>query len=159
MQGVPLPTIARLYYDPESSPHAATTDSLKRYLRDMRDEHLRLALISASRRSPTICARPSAREVYGGDRPLRLRLESRAQSFVLAVKKSEPLWWNGPTYVRADKIAQAFPSQAWLRLSAGIGAKGERLYDWALTPLWRLQLSDEERRFGHYLLIRRSLDD
>lgn len=33
------------------------------------------------------------------------------------------------------------------------------MYDWALTPLWRLQLSDEERRFGHYLLVRRSLDD
>ncbi|MEM5388840.1 hypothetical protein VSR68_35520 [Paraburkholderia phymatum] len=45
----------------------------------------------------------------------------------------------------------------WRRLSAGIGAKGERLYDWALTPLWRLQLCAEERRFGHYLLVRRSL--
>ncbi|REG52424.1 DDE superfamily endonuclease [Paraburkholderia sp. BL6669N2] len=32
-------------------------------------------------------------EVYGGDRPLRLWLESRTQPFLLAVKKSEPLWW------------------------------------------------------------------
>ncbi|MBC8642790.1 IS701 family transposase [Caballeronia sp. EK] len=98
-------------------------------------------------------------EVYGGDRPLRLWLESRAQPFVLAVKKNEPLWWQGPTTMRADKIAQALPPQAWRRLSAGIGAKGARLYDWALTPLWRLQLSAEERRFGHYLLVRRSLDE
>lgn len=37
-----------------------------------------------------------------------------------------------------------------MRLSAGAGAKGERLYDWALTPLWRLQITAEERRFGHY---------
>lgn len=61
--------------------------------------------------------------------------------------------------MRADKIAQDLPPQAWRRLSAGIGAKGARLYDWALTPLWRLQLSVEERRFGHYLLVRRSLDE
>ena len=105
------------------------------------------------------CGWVTGDEVYGGDRPLRLWLESRAQPFVLAVKKSEPLWWQGPTYVRPDKIAQALPPQAWRRLSAGIGAKGERLYDWALTPLWRLQLSAEERRFGHYLLVRRSLDE
>jgi hypothetical protein len=37
------------------------------------------------------------------------------------------------------QIAQALPQKAWRRLSAGIGAKGERLYDWVLTPLWRLQ--------------------
>ena len=78
---------------------------------------------------------------------------------MLAVKKNEPLWWQGPTSIRADRIAQALPPQAWRRFSAGIGAKGERLYDWALTPLWRLQLSAEERRFGHYLLVRRSRDE
>jgi len=105
------------------------------------------------------CCWVTGDEVYGGDRPLRLWLESRAQPFVLAVKKNEPLWWQGPTTMRADKIAHALPPQAWRRLSAGIGAKGARLYDWALTPLWRLQLSAEERRFGHYLLVRRSLDE
>ncbi|WP_278501940.1 transposase, partial [Paraburkholderia fungorum] len=71
----------------------------------------------------------------------------------------EPLWWQGPDYVRADRIAEALPARAWRRLSAGAGAKGERLYDWALTPLWRLQITTEERRFGHYLLVRRSLDE
>jgi SRSO17 transposase len=105
------------------------------------------------------CGWVTADEVYGGDRPLRLWLESRAQSFVLAVKKNEPLWWKGPTYVRPDKIVQALPSQAWRRLSAGIGAEGARLYDNALTPLRRLQLSAEERRFGHCLLVRRGLDE
>jgi hypothetical protein len=75
------------------------------------------------------CGWVTGDEVYGGDRPLWLWLESRAQPFVLAVKKNEPLWWQGPTYVRPDKIAQALPPRAWRRLSAGIGAKGERLYD------------------------------
>nr|WP_254799079.1 transposase [Burkholderia ubonensis] len=64
-----------------------------------------------------------------------------------------------PTYVRADRTAENLPARAWQRLSAGAGAKGERLYDWALTPLWRLQITAEERRFGHYLLVRRSLDE
>jgi SRSO17 transposase len=105
------------------------------------------------------CGWVTGDEVYGGDRHLRLWLESREQSFVLAVAKNEPLWWQGPTYVRADKIAESLPARAWRRLSAGAGAKGERLYDWALTPLWRLQITPEERRFGHYLLVRRSLDE
>jgi SRSO17 transposase len=105
------------------------------------------------------CGWVTGDEVYGGDRHLRLWLESRGQSFVLAVAKNEPLWWQGPDYVRADRIAEALPARAWRRLSAGAGAKGERLYDWALTPLWRLEITTEERRFGHYLLAQRSLDE
>jgi len=105
------------------------------------------------------CGWVTGDEVYGGDRHLRLWLESRGQPFVLAVAKNEPLWWQGPTSMRADRIAQALPARSWRRLSAGAGAKGERLYDWALTPLWRLTISAEERRFGHYLLVRRSLDE
>lgn len=61
--------------------------------------------------------------------------------------------------MKAEEIAQALPARAWRHLSAGAGAKGERLYDWALVPLWRLQLTQQERRFGHYLLVRRSLDE
>jgi SRSO17 transposase len=91
------------------------------------------------------CGWVTGDEVYGGDRQLRLWLESRAQPFVLAVAKNEPLWWEGPTSMRADKIAQALPARAWRRLSAGAGAKGERLYDWALTPLWRLTITGVER--------------
>lgn len=97
--------------------------------------------------------------VYGGDRRLRAWLESRDQAFVLAVARNERLWWQGPTYASAEAIAQAQPARAWKRLSAGPGAKGERLYTWALVPLWRLQLSAQERRWGHYLLVRRSLDE
>jgi SRSO17 transposase len=105
------------------------------------------------------CGWVTGDEVYGGDRDLRLWLESRGRAFVLAVAKNEPLWWQGPKYVRADKIAEALPSTAWECLSAGAGAKGERMYDWAMTPLWRLQITAEERSLGHYLLVRRSLDE
>jgi len=105
------------------------------------------------------CAWVTGDEVYGGDRRLRVWLESREQPFVLAVARNEPLWWQGPQHVSAEKIAQALRAQSWKRLSAGPGAKGERLYDWALAPLWRLQPTAQERRWGHYLLVRRSLDD
>ncbi|MCG1040963.1 IS701 family transposase, partial [Mycetohabitans sp. B7] len=72
------------------------------------------------------CGWVTGDEVYGGDRRLRLWLESRKQPFVMAVAKNEPLWWQGPTYVRAQRIAQSVPARAWQRLSAGAGAKGER---------------------------------
>lgn len=100
--------------------------------------------------------------IYGGDRRLRVWLEQHEQPFVLAVAKDEPLWaileghWGEP---RADEIAAHIPMAAWRRLSAGDGAKGPRRYDWARVPLARLQLSDEERRWEHWLLVRRSLSD
>ena len=43
--------------------------------------------------------------------------------------------------------------------SAGNGSKGEQLYDWALVPLWRLQMTAEERAWSHAVLIRRSREN
>ncbi|MDP9315943.1 MAG: IS701 family transposase [Chloroflexota bacterium] len=97
--------------------------------------------------------------IYGGDRSLRVMLEQRDQPFVLAVPSNEPLWRDGPQYMEARAIADMLPADAWQRLSAGDGAKGPRWYDWAWQPLWRLQLTPEERAQGHWLLIRRSVDD
>lgn len=48
MQGVPAHTIARLYYDTDTVPHAASAELLERYLRDMRDELVRLAILRGS---------------------------------------------------------------------------------------------------------------
>ncbi len=100
--------------------------------------------------------------IYGGDRRLRVWLEQQEQPFVLAVARNEPLWavveeqWG---QYRADVVAAHAPAEQWRRLSAGLGAKGPRRYDWAVVPLARLQLSAEERRWAHALLIRRSLSD
>ena len=57
---------------------------------------------------------------------------------------------------RADRIAAHIPANEWQRLSAGAGAKGPRWYDWARVRLARLQLTAEERRWEHWLLVRRS---
>jgi SRSO17 transposase len=97
--------------------------------------------------------------VYGSDRRLRFFLEQRARWFVLAVPANELLMHAGPHYRRADALAAAVPAaQQWQRLSAGEGAKGPRVYDWVLVELWRLQLTEQERQWGHYLLARRSVE-
>jgi SRSO17 transposase len=64
--------------------------------------------------------------------------------------------WGQP---RADVIAGPTPAGAWQRLSAGQGAKGPRWYDWARVRLARLQRTAEERRWDHWLLVRRSRSD
>jgi SRSO17 transposase len=97
-------------------------------------------------------------EVYGGDRRLRLWLEEQELGHVLAIKRTEPLWAmteRGPAQVRAERLAAALPETAWVRLSAGDGAKGPRLYDWARVAI--RPYSDPEK--GYWLLVRRSLQD
>jgi SRSO17 transposase len=94
-------------------------------------------------------------EVYGSDRRLRLFLEKHERPFVLAVRRNEKLWSMLAGRLgqhTATDLAAALPDAVWRRLSAGAGAKGERLYDWARVRLARLQAPPWE----HWLLIRRS---
>jgi SRSO17 transposase len=101
--------------------------------------------------------------VYGSSRTLRQWLEGQKQPFVLAVPSNESLWagpiWEEGQVQTAAEIAGGLPQKAFHRLSAGRGSKGERLYEWALTPLWRLQLTAEEQAWSHALLVRRSTED
>ena len=93
-----------------------------------------------------------------GDRRLRLWLEEQSQAFVLEIACKEPLWtWthSDPGQGRADQLASALPTEAWERLSAGDGAKGPRLYDWARIRLFRMHWPGWEP----WLLVRRSLSD
>jgi SRSO17 transposase len=101
------------------------------------------------------CAWVTADSIYAGDRHLRLWLEVRAQPFVLGVAKNEALWC-GFQQRRADSLAAIVPTEAWQRLSCGEGAKGPRLYDWALVPLPRWRQAESVL---HALLVRRSLGD
>jgi len=97
-------------------------------------------------------------EVYGSDRRLRMWLEERHQPFVLASKSNEPLWSVGEDGIRqrgAAKLAKAITQDGWQRLSAGDGAKGPRLYDWARVRLFRLP----DPGWDHWLLVRRSIAD
>lgn len=76
----------------------------------------------------------TADEVYGGDPRLRDRIERLGLGYVLAVACNHPVPTRAGT-VRADTLAAQIPARAWQRISAGPGAKGHRLYDWALVEI------------------------
>ena len=95
-------------------------------------------------------------EVYGTARDLRLWLEREEIPHVLAVKRNEKLWTltdKGPRQVRADQLATVVEESDWIRCSAGNGAKGPRVYDWAAVGIRPLRESGR----GHWLLARRSI--
>ncbi|HEV2121811.1 MAG TPA: IS701 family transposase [Chloroflexota bacterium] len=104
------------------------------------------------------CGFVTGDSVYGSDRRLRLFLEERGVAFVLAVTGNEALLVGFGQYARPAKMVQTIAESEWQRLSVREGAKGPRLYDWAWVPLWRLQVTEEDRAKGHWLLVRRSLD-
>ena len=55
--------------------------------------------------------------------------------------------------MRADRLAAQVEETDWVRCSAGDGAKGPRLYDWATVEIRSLG----ERGRGYWLLARRSI--
>lgn len=90
-------------------------------------------------------------EVYGNDPKLRTDLHTRGIGYVLAVACNHRVPVGAGTR-RADALAALLPARAWQRLSAGPGAKGHRLYDWAL-----IDLTDPDAPGNHWLLIRRGI--
>jgi SRSO17 transposase len=69
-------------------------------------------------------------EVYGADPGLRAELEAQRVGYVLGIGCDRRIpTAAGPA--RADEVAAGLPRHAWQRLSAGAGAKGERIYEWA----------------------------
>jgi SRSO17 transposase len=97
----------------------------------------------------------TADEVYGGDPALRRFLEDRGLSHVLAIKGSEPLVTATPGSATAAQVAASVPVEQWVAASAGYGAKGRRLYDWA-----RVELAvPAAGGCARWLLVRRSRRD
>jgi SRSO17 transposase len=86
--------------------------------------------------------------IYGADYALRRGIEKSGRGYVLAVTSRQRLGFKTVTDWLED-----VPSNAWQRLSAGEGAKGPRLCDWAWLPYW----SDAESGWQKGLLIRRKL--
>jgi SRSO17 transposase len=94
-------------------------------------------------------------EAYGGDARLRLWLEACQVPHVLAVKRNQHVIAMNLLPTPAEGLIGAVDADAWQTLSAGDGAKGPRVYDWAAIPIRPLR----EPGAGHWLLCRRSLDD
>jgi SRSO17 transposase len=94
-------------------------------------------------------------EVYGADPTLRAELEARGIGYVLAVACDHRVLAAGDGY-RADALLRRVPARAWQCVSAGRGAKGHRLYDWAFIRLDD-RASHPGRQAGqHWLLVRRN---
>src|SRR5215213_2713115 len=79
--------------------------------------------------------------VYGADHRVRRRLEARQRGYVLAVTPGQRLG-----FAPVERWLAEVPPGGWRRLSAGDGAKGPRLCDWAhlphggAAPGWRMGL-------------------
>jgi SRSO17 transposase len=94
-------------------------------------------------------------EVYGADPKLRAALTARGFGYVLAVACDHRVLAGGDPY-RADTLAARVPKRAWQTISAGRGAKGHRLYDWAFVQLDHDPgHGDDDVAGQHWLLVRR----
>lgn len=96
----------------------------------------------------------TADEAYGQDHKFRAWLEDRRTGYVVAVPRSQSVPTVNGT-ARADTLVRNAPPQAWKRCSAGDGAKGPRLYDWAAATL--PPDPDQYSDMARWLLIRRSI--
>jgi SRSO17 transposase len=91
----------------------------------------------------------AADEVYGQHPGLRAWLEGQAIRYVMGVPCSQE--FDTPAgRRRADALAALLSDRLWRTMSCGEGAKGPRLYDWALI---------DTTSPAHRLLVRRSIAD
>ncbi|WP_254453746.1 IS701 family transposase [Siccirubricoccus sp. G192] len=90
---------------------------------------LGLAMLQRAFTAGVPCAWVSGDSVYGADSRLRRGIEARPCGYVLAVTSGQRLG-----LVPVEEWLAEIPPGGWQRLSAGEGAKGPRLYDWAWLP-------------------------
>jgi SRSO17 transposase len=96
----------------------------------------------------------AADAVYGSDYHFRIAVEKHGLGYVAGVR-SDFAVCSGFRQVRAKALLAEVPADAWQRLSCGAGAKGPRVYDWALL---RTNSPDPDE-YARWLLIRRSVSD
>jgi SRSO17 transposase len=92
--------------------------------------------------------------VYGDDPELRGWLEEQHQAYVLA-RSLDSYVWSGVQQRTIAAILAELPEQNWVRLSAGAGSKGERVYEWQELALFPVA----DTGWRRWLLFRRSLSD
>jgi SRSO17 transposase len=97
----------------------------------------------------------TADEAYGGDSKFRSWLEDRRIGYVVAVPSNQTIPAVAGTS-RADVLATQAPARAWKRRSCGEGAKGPRLFDWAVAEL-PVYADTTPPGWQRWLLARRSL--
>jgi SRSO17 transposase len=96
----------------------------------------------------------AADEAYGQDYKFRTWCERRRIGYVVAVPRSQTIP-AGAGSSRADHAAAAAPEQAWKRRSCAEGAKGPRVFDWAVASVSAGEHSPAG--WGRWLLVRRQI--
>ncbi|WP_071926784.1 transposase [Nocardia mangyaensis] len=100
--------------------------------------------------------RVAADSAYGRDGKFRSFCEARRLSYVLEVPVRQTVNdLDGRR--RVDTLVGRAPADAWHRVSAGLGERGERVYGWAWATL--PSFGDIPVGFSRTLLVRRSIDD
>jgi hypothetical protein len=74
---------------------------------------------------------------------------------VLAVACHHPVRFGGAT-CRVDELLTKVPARAWQCVSAGKGAKGQRLYDWAFVRLDDAAPPPGDQAGRRWLMVRRN---
>ena len=92
--------------------------------------------------------------VYGDARRLRWWLEGQEKAYVLSVSGKERVELEGGRQGSVQSVLAGLAEGAWQRLSAGLGSKGPRLYDWQCV---RLSAPVVAAGWCRCLLVRRSL--
>lgn len=108
---------------------------------------LGLAMLERARAAGVPFSWVTGDSVYGADHTIRRWAERNGRGYVLAVTSGQRLGFRPVTTWIED-----LPGAAWQRLSAGDGAKGPRLYDWAYVPH-----QGATPGFQDALLVRRSI--
>jgi len=95
----------------------------------------------------------TADEVYGQDKRLRVWCEQHGLPYVLATRNNDTVATVDWRQRRVRALIAELPESAWARCSAGAGAHGLRLYDWARIEL----LAGFDSGWARWLLARRSI--
>ncbi len=96
----------------------------------------------------------TADEAYGQDYKFRTWCEKRRIGYVVAVPRSQTIP-AGAGSSRADHAASLAPPSAWKRRSCGDGAKGPRVFEWAVASV--ADGDDTPPGWGRWLLVRRQI--
>ncbi len=96
----------------------------------------------------------TADAVYGSDYHFRVAVEGHGLGYVVGVRADFAVC-SGLRQVRVRALLAEVPAGCWHRLSCGDGAKGPRVYDWAVLRT----NSPEPDEYARWLLIRRSVTD
>jgi len=113
-----------------------------------------IAMLARAHDAGVLTGWVTADDAYGQNRGFRDWLAAREVPFVLATRSDDLLTCpDGRRHAAKDLVVLAGPG-GWERRSAGAGAHGERLYDWAVIALDPAGLPSG---WGHWLLVRRQI--